>query len=147
VDWPGDDGALASIIMRLSVLSAVLCLAACGSTPEITSVTANPTTVAAGGTTTLTVVIVGTDLGEHGEAAATARGLRAADSGAVEMHLHTYLDNTDSNPLVQTASTTFPVFIPVGTAGGAHSLIVRLHNGDHTIYDPEVKSTVAVTVQ
>ena len=142
--------------MRTSILSTLvlgLALTACGGDPAITAVTLTPSTVAAGGTVNVAVTLENVELGALDAASAltardtTARGLRAAHGDAAGMHLHAYFDNTESNPLVQTSSATFPVVIPAATAAGAHQLIVRLHNHDHTIYEPEVKTSAALTVQ
>lgn len=140
------------MILRLASIGLLACsTAACGGDPRIVSVTANPSTIAAGGTITMTVVLENVDDVHSDEHALTARALVAADDEAHEeeegVHIHTYLDSTDVNPLAQTSSTTYPVVVPAATAAGAHQLIVRLHNGDHTIITPEVKASVGVTVQ
>lgn len=123
-----------------------IAFAACGGDPKIVSVVANPSMLTAGSTTTLTVAVENVEIGEEGHAL-TARGLRASDGAATGMHLHTYLDNLESNPLAQVDVTTYPVVIPPATPAGAHTLIVRLHGADHTIFLPEVKSSVGITVQ
>lgn len=126
-----------------------LALSACGGDPTIVSVTATPSTVAKGGTVTVTVELENVELGvAEDHAALTARGLRVAH-GEEEagMHLHTYLDDLETNPLAQTSSASFAIVIPLATASGAHQLIVRLHNGDHTILEPQVTKAAAITVQ
>lgn len=130
-----------------------LTLGACGGDPAITAVTITPATTTAGGTVTVAVTLENAELGAMDAASAliargsTARGLRASHGDEAGMHLHAYFDNTESNPLVQTSSTTFPVVIPAAATAGAHQLIVRLHNHDHTIYEPEVKTSASLTVQ
>lgn len=131
-------------------LALTTALAACGDgDPAIVSVTANPTTVAAGGTIQMTVVLENVEL-EAGEAehALTQRALRVAHGDEeAGVHLHTYLDDLESNPLAQTSSTSYAIVIPQATATGAHQLIVRLHGADHTILEPQVTSAVGITVQ
>lgn len=142
--------------MRTSSITTLvlgLALTACGGDPAITGVTLTPSTVAAGGTVSVAVTLENVELGAiDAESALTARdstsrGLRASHGDAAGMHLHAYFDNTESNPLVQTSSATFPVVIPATAAAGAHQLILRLHNHDHTIYEPEVKTSASLTVQ
>ena len=133
---------------QLSFL-ALVTLAACGGDPAITSVTITPSTIAAGGTVQMTVELDNFELGsgadqmEHGLSRSALREAHGEEGG----HLHVYLDSTDVNPLVQTSSSSFPVLIPLGTAAGAHTLIVRLHAADHHIIEPEVKASAALTVQ
>jgi hypothetical protein len=135
----------------LAVVGLVAC--ACGgSDPVISSVSLAPATIAAGGVVTVTVVGDGLDL-EAATAAASAglsagrtSGLRAAHGDAMGQHLHAYLDTTDVNPLAMQTRTTFPITIPAGTAAGAHTIIVRLHDAEHAIIQPEVKASAALTV-
>jgi hypothetical protein len=142
-------GTLSDVRAHVGCLSLILGFTACGGDPAITSVTANPSTVARGGLTTLTVELENVELGlaadHHG---LTARGLQAAHGESpAGMHLHTYLDDLETNPLAQTSSVTFPVIIPLATAVGPHQLIVRLHMSDHTILEPQVLLPVAITVE
>ncbi len=126
-----------------------LALSACGGDPAIVSVTATPSTVAAGGTVNVVVELENVELGEAAaEHALTARGLRAAHGEETTgMHLHTYLDDLETNPLAQTSVASFDVVIPATATVGAHQLIVRVHNGDHTILEPQVLKSAAITVQ
>lgn len=126
-------------------------LAACGGAdPVITSVALTPATVAAGGGVNVVVVGEGLDLepatASAGLTAQRAAGLRAAHGDEMGRHLHAYLDTTDVNPLAMVTRTTFPITIPAGTAAGAHTIIVRLHDEDHLIIQPEVKASAALTV-
>lgn len=142
-------GHLDRVRAPLVCLSLVLLTAACGGDPAITSVTANPSIVARGGQTTLTVELENVELGlAEDHHALTARGLHAAHGEEpAGMHLHTYLDDLETNPLAQTSSASFPVFIPLTAAVGPHRLIVRLHMSDHTILEPQVVFPVSITVQ
>lgn len=125
-----------------------LVLSACGGDPTIVSVTVTPSTVAKGGTVNVTVELENVELGEaEDHAALTARGLHTAHGEATGMHLHTYLDDLETNPLAQTSSASFAVVIPQAATSGAHQLIVRIHNGDHTILEPQVTKAAAITVQ
>ena len=61
-------------------------------------------------------------------------------------HVHVYLDSLTGNPLVMAAGKSFDVVIPADTPAGAHKLIARLQNGDHTIVEPQVTAEVTLTV-
>lgn len=137
--------------MHALIAAGALTLAACGShgDPAITSVTIEPTTVAPGGTVTMTVVTENFELDEpsHSHLASKQQALRTQHGDEEHRgHLHIYLNTTEENPLVQSVMTRFPVVIPAETATGAHQLIVRLHGGDHRIIQPETKTTVDLTV-
>ncbi len=132
----------------LLAASALITLVACGGDPAIVSVVANPTTVMRGGTINMTVELENFTLGEGAaESGLTARGLRATHGEAVGGHIHTYLDDTETNPLAQTTELSYPVVISSSVAPGQHILIVRLHGADHLTLVPEVRATVDITVQ
>jgi hypothetical protein len=118
-----------------------------GGDPSFTEFTVTPATVAAGDS--VDVVIDGDHLGE----------LEATSDGSMEMageeeestcaggHVHIYLDDLETNPLSMQEAKAFPMTIPADTEPGTHTLIVRLHNKDHTIYDPEVSMETTITVE
>jgi hypothetical protein len=137
---------------RTSVVEAVLaaCLAACGGAdPVISSVSLTPSTIPAGGIVNVVVAGEGLALEAPATAGLTAlrtSALRAAHGDEMGRHLHAYLDTTDVNPLAMETRTTFPITIPAATTVGAHTIIVRLHDEDHLIIQPEVKATAALIV-
>lgn len=141
----GIDGVLMKRQLALTLFG--LCLSACGAgEPKISSVTINPSSIAAGGSTTMTVALENFTLIPDDDAAALRpehEGTADNDSG----HMHVYLDDVMSNPLVMTASTTFPVKTASTTSKGAHKLIVQLRRTDHLAVTPEVKAEVALTIQ
>jgi hypothetical protein len=98
-----------------------LVLTGCGGGPKIISAVATPNAIPRAGTITMTVEVEDFELGGH---------------------IHTYLDNTETNPLAQTTRTSFPVVISSSTAPGAHKLIVAPHGEDHRTLEPEVAITV-----
>lgn len=134
---------------RIGCLSLILLFTSCGGDPAITSVTVNPSTVVRGGQTTVTVELENVELGlAEDHHALTARGLRSAHGEApAGMHLHTYMDDLETNPLAQTSSVSFPVVIPLTASVGPHQLIVRLHMSDHTILEPQVTFPAPITVE
>jgi len=112
---------------RLAVPAAALLAVACSGDPKIISATATPSILTAGSTVTVAVVLENVELEE------TPGGLRAAhEEEETSAHLHTYLDDTETNPLAQISAATFPVVIPRATAAGAHQLIVRIRRRDPT---------------
>lgn len=143
-----------------TIAAALLALAGCGSTgddtgecpdlggdPAFTSFTVTPETMAAGDT--VDVVVEGDHLGELEESSdgSMEMGGEEHESSCPGGHLHVYLDDLMTNPLTMQEAKAFPMEIPADTAPGAHTLIVRLHNKDHTIYEPEVTTTLAITVE
>lgn len=118
-----------------------------GGDPVITSVIVNPTTMAAGDTVEMTVD------GEHlGELEEVSMDTGMEEEGEEESHcpgghFHVYLDDLETNPITMQEAKTFPLVIPEGTTAGAHTLIVRLHNKDHIIYEPQVTKDVSITVE
>jgi len=119
-----------------------------GGTPTIASVDLSTTTPAAGDT--IDVTVTGEHLGEL-EESTTSTGMEEMGEENEPLclggHLHVYIDELMSNPIAQQEALAFPVVIPDTTPPGDHTLIVRLHNKDHTIYKPEVTAEVAITVQ
>jgi len=124
----------------------LLTLAACGSDPAITSISINPTHAKATEKVTMTLEIENFELGFSTTAAALRAAHGDGDVHDTTGHVHVYFDNLETNPLVQTASTTFQLGIPGDATPGAHKLIARLHRGDHTILEPSVTAEVALTV-
>ena len=114
--------------------------------PVIESFDVTPTTLAAGDTIDATVA--GQELGfEEGHHAEEGGHSAEEESTCKGGHLHVYLDELMTNPLVMTEETTFQITIPADTAAGDHTLIARLQNRDHSIYEPEVTKEVTITVQ
>lgn len=124
-------------------LGLLVFIAACHSDPAIDSIAINPTHARAGETITMTLEVSGLELtyGIQAHALRTTHGEETQGG-----HIHVYFDSVDVNPLVQTGSTTIPLIVPVGASSGAHTLIARLHGGDHTILVPEVRAEVPLTV-
>jgi len=124
----------------------MLALAACGSSdPKITSIAINPTHARPIEHITMTLGVENFTLDFVDPSSVHA--LRAAHEGEDEEgHVHVYFDNLDSNPLVQTASTSFSIGVPGDATPGAHKLIARLHSGDHLILEPQVTAEVTLTV-
>lgn len=136
---------------KLSIRAALVIFAvtaACGAEkPHPTlSAEASPTTVAAGGTTMLTVAVTDFELlppageGQEGHGA-------GGDADPNKGHYHVYLDSLETNPIAQDYRTPYELTIPAGTGAGAHTLIVRLNHVDHRFIVPEVKDSIGITVQ
>ena len=133
---------------RFALAITMLGLTACGAgEPKITSFTLNPSTIAKGGSTTVTIAIENFTLIPDDDGAQALRpsheGVADNDSG----HLHIYLDDTMTNPVVMTASTTFSVKTSSTISLGDHKLIAQLRRTDHLIVSPEVKAEAAFKVQ
>ncbi len=142
---------------RLGVVGVLLWTTGCGGDgeacpdlggePAITEFTVTPATVAAGDAVDVTVD------GEHlGDLMPTSDGTdmdmeHEEESACPGGHLHVYLDDLDSNPLTMQEAKAFPMDIPADTPVGPHTLIVRLHNKDHTIYEPQVTMEAQITVE
>jgi hypothetical protein len=60
-------------------------------------------------------------------------------------HFQIYLDDTDSDPILVTASTNVSVTVPASTPPGDHKLICRLHKHDGTPTDQEQEVDFKVT--
>jgi hypothetical protein len=137
-------------LFLISSICAALSVAACGgdnntgddvdaSTGGAASVTATPsaTTVAPGGTLTLTISVQNFTL------EAPAGQPNQAGHG----HYHVYLDDAEGTDyLVADASTTVDVTIPPATADGAHTLKVELYNNDHSEITGEPEDVLDITV-
>lgn len=119
--------------------------------PNIASFTVDPTTASPGDTLEATLVVENFELG-GGDAHAHAHPLTAplhADEGDVSCpggHVHVYLDDVMTNPLVMIEATTFSIPLPSDLDVGEHRLIARLQNHDHTIVKPEVTAEAAITI-
>lgn len=117
--------------------------------PAIEKVTASATTVAPGGTITLTFDVAGFELDEAtvSDAMLPLHGEEDAEEECPGGHMHVYLDSLETDPIMATDKAVVDVTIPVGTTEGEHELIVRVHNHDHAIYEPQVTKTVSISVQ
>lgn len=152
--------------MRIPLLSAVLLstgvLVACGGGDPTISISASPTTLASGQTTTLTVSVENFELrdpGSHQHGLTTAQthdhgddhgddhahGDDAEDYLPDAGHYHVYLDSTEVNPMMMAWRET--VELTVTASAGPHRLIVRLNGDDHRFLRPEVKAHIDITVQ
>lgn len=130
---------LPGLLLSAFVLLAVGCggdKADCG-TPEFTSFSITPDTLAAGDTVSVTVA------GNHLNFETDADHDEACPGG----HLHLYMDDLMTNPLAMEESTSFDATIPTDATAGAHTLIIRLQNHDHTIVEPQVTDEADLTVQ
>lgn len=137
------------------VLGLLFCTAACsctgdcpdlGGDPEFTDLTVTPSTMAAGDSVDL--AIDGDHLGELEESSDGAMEEdEEEESHCPGGHLHVYLDDLQTNPVTMQEAMAFPLTIPEDTEVGDHTLIVRLHNKDHTIYEPEVTIEADITVE
>lgn len=118
-----------------------------GGEPVFTAFDVAPTTAAAGDTVDITVA------GDHlGDLAASSDGSmeeegEEEESACLGGHLHIYLDDLETNPITMQEALAFPVTLPTELEAGVHTLIVRLHNHDHTIYEPEVTRETELTVE
>ncbi len=121
--------------------------------PVFESMTLTPDTVAPSADVDVVVVVSNFEL--SGEAGSHTEGLNptpqdAADSDATACpggHVHVYLDDLMTNPLIQAVESEFTITIPQDTAPGAHIIIGRLQNRDHSILTPEVTLEVNLTVE
>lgn len=149
------------------VLALALPLAACGGDdepidtevecpavedPTIQMVEITPTTAAAGDT--LGVMVHGEGLGfggsqdgGHGGGHEEGSHEQGDMSHCAGGHIHVYMDDLMTNPLVMSTEPSFDLTLPDDVTAGDHTIIVRLHNRDHTIYEPQVTHEVTVTVQ
>lgn len=152
-------------ILRLLALGSALTLGvACGhehdevvcpeGAPVIESLALSPTTVAPGDEIAGTVVVQNFELSgeaDHQHAQGLDRWPQdTGDHGTSECaggHLHVYLDDVMTNPLAMPVTGEFTFTIPTGTAAGAHTILGRLHNRDHTIVEPQVIEEVDITVE
>lgn len=131
-------------VLAVTTGAALLLIAsACGNdkhdcpSASFTTFTATPNTVAAGGTVGIAVA------GDHLNFETDADHDEECPGG----HLHIYLDDLMTNPIVMEEVDAFDAVIPTGTSAGAHTLIIRLHNHDHTIVEPQVTMQTSLTVQ
>lgn len=126
-------------------------LAGCPSTdthehPEITSWTLDPLTVAAGGDLSSTFELMHFSLtGEEGDEH-DHEGDMAMDAGDNTGHVHIYLDDLETNPILMQVTLEDTVTLDAATAEGTHTLIARLHNADHEIIEPQVLEEIEIEV-
>lgn len=137
--------------MRFPWYVAVAWSVGCGSAetpaPEITEFTVDPTEIPVGGQADVHVVVENFSLTEHSEAStAHEDGGEHAEGEVQSGHVHVYLDDVESNPLVMMSGADGSLTIPSGTTTGPHVLIARLHGDDHLIVEPEVTAEVMIEV-
>ncbi len=134
---------------QLLVLVSLVCFAAAGcdghdcpeGAPEFVSATLNTDTVAAGGDIEITVVLANFELSSHDD---HDHGGSADCAGG---HYHVYLDDLLTNPIAMPETAAATLTIPEETEAGPHTLIVRLHNRDHTIVEPQVITELSIQVE
>ena len=70
------------------------------------------------------------------------------DDGAKVMkgHVHIYMDDLMTNPLLQQAQQTSAFTIPDDIEPGMHTLIARLHDAGHLIIEPQITLEVMFEV-
>jgi len=133
--------------VRLAVLvAASLLFAACDVgvvPPEIVSWTLDPTTIEAGGDVTSTFELSNFELtGESDHEHDTEELAGDPNHG----HVHIYLDDLESNPVLTQVTTSDTVTIPDTTVAGTHTLIGRLHDATHLIIEPQVVMEIDIEV-
>jgi len=131
----------------LFAIASLVVMGACGEDtppPEILSVEVTPSTVAPGGTVNVAVELAHFEFTEeHEDHEAPKHGEGGDNVG----HIHVYLDDLMTNPLAMPIEAAFDVTVPADTELGAHTLILRLHDADHLIIEPEVTADAAITVE
>lgn len=148
--------------LSLLAVAALLALAACSEEavpcegePMIHAFTANMTTVAAGGTLDLTIEVHNFNLGTHTHSdmhepvpvSEDDPGVIFSENTCLTGHVHIYLDDLMTNPILMQEMATGTATIPAGTAAGTHTLIARLHTSDHLIVEPQVTKELTIEVQ
>ena len=119
--------------------------------PAILSFTIDPDTAAPGDIVNGTLQLENFDLGgghAHAETQPLSEPLHSDSSEEIcpGGHVHVYLDDVMTNPLVMIEATSFPIALPNDVAEGDHTLIARLQNHDHTIVKPEVTAEATLTI-
>jgi hypothetical protein len=109
--------------------------------PPTLSASIDPSTVEQGSVTTLSVTVTNFILAGHG---AAADDHHDDDAAPDEGHYHVYLDTTEDNPILMGETPTSD--LTIDAAPGDHELIVRLHDLQHVIIQPEVKVVLPLTV-
>ena len=120
--------------------------------PEIVSFEVNPTEITAGTDATVMIEVNHFEFTGHDEM--TGMSTDAGDGhshedgheGVQKGHVHIYLDDTETNPLVMMMADMDTFTMPIDTTAGAHTLIARLHDDGHLIIEPEVIAELEVTV-
>lgn len=144
---------------RLASL-ALFALVACGpgevGDPEIVSWTVDPLEIVAGGDATSTVELAHFELsgeGHHmGDTGMTGMSTEAeaghehGDGDVPVGHVHIYLDDLETNPLLMQTTDSDTFTIPMDTAPGKHTLIARLQDENHKILEPQVTAEIEITV-
>lgn len=137
--------------MRWIALSTALILAGCAKDdevmdPEIVDFTVDPTEITAGTDATVMVDVAHFAFTEHHDMSTMGADGDHASSAVQKGHVHVYLDDLETNPLVMMMSDMDTLTIPDNTEAGAHTLIARLHDDGHLIIEPEVTAEVEITV-
>ncbi len=122
--------------------------------PAFESMTLTPDTAAPGADVDVVVVVSNFELsgetGSHHTEGIDPTPQDAADPDATTCpggHVHVYLDDLMTNPLIQAVESKFVITIPMDTELGDHTIIGRLQNRDHSILTPEVAVEVDLTVE
>lgn len=109
--------------------------------PAITAFSVTPTSVAPGDTLDATAKVSGFQLGGDEDAEDPHA------SSCVGGHIHVYLDDLMTNPLLMPETEAFQLTIPVDTPPGRHTLIARLQTHDHKILEPQVTAQTEILVE
>lgn len=121
--------------------------------PAIESISLMPDLVAPGGDIAVVVDVRNFELSGEGGPHTEGLGPAPQDANPADAdtcpggHVHVYLDDLMTNPLIQSVTSEFTITIPADTQPGSHTLIGRLQNRDHSILVPEIFHVVDVTVQ
>lgn len=142
-------------MIRTAVALTLVGLIGCGKgdvpDPEILSFEVDPSEIPAGSMATVTIEVENFAFSEHHTDDPMTMGVDHGDEDhdagdVAEGHVHVYLDDLETNPLVMMMSETAELMIPMDTTLGAHTLIARLHDADHLILEPQTTAEVDITV-
>lgn len=114
--------------------------------PEIVSFEIDPATVVAGGEVTSHIEVANFEMSGHHEGDHHARVAHDGEHHGAKGHVHIYLDDLMSNPLLMQVEHEEVLQIPLETEPGAHTLIARLHGDDHKILEPQVTAAFDIDV-
>lgn len=148
--FPQPSFSLALALLSLGLSGAV----GCGDDPAPTvSITVTPDRLSSGGTTRADISVTDFELAaeDHAHVRAQASGHEAEGehehTGDIPRigHYHIYLDSMETNPILMGHESS--VELTVTASAGPHRLIVRLHNLDHTIIEPQITGEAAITIE